>query len=77
MGENIVELVEAMKDKFQTIAVDGKDDTWTIYVDPLDNGQYLVTFLDRDDMREQFALADNIKDLTEALDEIIYHNELV
>lgn len=77
MGDKIVELVDVLKERFQTIAIDGEDESWTIYVDPLENGQFLVTYLDREDMREHFALADDLADLKEVLDELTHQNELV
>lgn len=70
------DVVELANNVGKSFIIDGSDESWSIYVDDLGNGQYLVTLLLRDDYSEQHAIVDNIEELGELVVEIIYHNEL-
>lgn len=74
--EQVKELVENFRGR--SLAIDGEDESWTIYLDYLsDTKQYLVTYKDRMMDTEEFELADNVKDLAEIVAGILYHNELI
>ena len=69
----VVELAENLGKSF---IIDGSDESWSIYVDDLGTGQYLVTLLLRGESTEQHALANSVQELGELVADIIYHNEL-
>lgn len=60
----------------KSFIIDGSDESWSIFVDDLENGQYLVTLLLREDYSEQHAIADDVKELGEVVAEMLYVNEL-
>ena len=72
-SSDIVELAENVGKSF---IIDGSDESWSIFVDDLENGQFLVTLLLREDYSEQHAISNSVEELGKLVADIIYHNEL-